>query len=57
MLPSSPNIGAGDVNVPHVELLAAVAHRRGHLYARDETTLIETAAIVAVQDYPQVVRQ
>jgi hypothetical protein len=49
-------LDAGDVSVPHVEMLAAVAHRRDDLYDRDETVLLDAAATVAVQDFPQAVR-
>jgi hypothetical protein len=49
-------LDAGDVRVPHVELLAAVAHRRDDLYERDETVLLDAAATVEVQDFPQATR-
>jgi hypothetical protein len=50
-------LDAGDVTVPHVELLAAAAHRRDDLYDEHETVLLDTAATVEVQDFPQVTRQ
>ncbi len=50
-------LDAGDVKVPHVEMLAAVAHRRDELYERDETTLLDAAATVEVQDFPKVTRK
>ncbi len=34
-------LDAGDVSVPHVELLAAAAHRREDLYAEHETVLLD----------------
>jgi hypothetical protein len=49
-------LDAGDVSVPHVELLAAAAHRREGLYERDETVLLDAAATVVVQDFPQALR-
>jgi hypothetical protein len=49
-------LGAGDVTVEHVEMLAAVAHRRDALYERDEHVLLEAAATVAVQDFPKATR-
>ena len=50
-------LDAGDVTVPHVELLAAAAHRRDDLYEEFETTLLDTAATVEVQDFPRVTKQ
>ncbi|HEY3671850.1 MAG TPA: DUF222 domain-containing protein [Acidimicrobiia bacterium] len=47
----------GDVSVPHVEMLAAVAHRRDDLYAEHETMLLDAAATVEVQDFPRVTRR
>jgi Domain of unknown function (DUF222)/HNH endonuclease len=48
---------AGEVTVPHVELLATAVHRRGELYQRDEHVLLHAAATVEVQDYPTAVRK
>jgi hypothetical protein len=50
-------LAAGDVTAPHVEQLAAVAHRRETLCERDETVLLDAAATVEVQDFPKVTRQ
>jgi Domain of unknown function (DUF222) len=50
-------LDAGDVTVPHVELLAAAAHRRSDLYERDETVLLDAAATVEVQDFPRATRR
>jgi hypothetical protein len=50
-------LGAGDVTVPHVELLAAAAHRRDDFYERDEHVLLDAAATVEVQDFPTAVRK
>jgi hypothetical protein len=47
-------LDAGDVTVPHVELLAVAARRRDDLYAEYETTLLDAAATVEVQDFRQV---
>ena len=50
-------LDAGDVTVPHVEMLAAVAHRRDDLYEEHETVLLDAATTVEVQDFPQVTRR
>jgi hypothetical protein len=50
-------LDAGDVSVPHVEQLAAVAHRRDALYAEHEPVLLDAAATVTVQDFPRVTRR
>jgi Domain of unknown function (DUF222)/HNH endonuclease len=50
-------LDAGDVTVPHVELLAAAAHRRDDLYGEHETTLLDAASTVDVQDFPMAVRR
>ena len=50
-------LDAGDVSVPHVEMLAAAAHRRDELYAEHETVLLDAAATVVVQDFPQAMRR
>ncbi len=50
-------LDAGDVTVPHVELLAAAAHRRDDLYDEYETVLLDAAATVEVQDFPKVARR
>jgi hypothetical protein len=50
-------LDAGDVSVPHVELLAAVAQRRDALYEEHETVLLDAAATVEVQDFPKATRQ
>jgi hypothetical protein len=50
-------LDAADVTVPHVEMLAAVAHRREDLYDEHETVLLDAAATVEVQDFPRVARQ
>ena len=50
-------LDAADVTVPQVELLAAVAHRRDDLYEEHETTLLDAAALVEVQDFPAVTRR
>ena len=50
-------LDVGDVSVPHVEMLAAAAHRRDALYAEHETVLLDAAATVEVQDFPKVTRQ
>jgi hypothetical protein len=50
-------LDAGDLSVPHVEMLAAVAHRRDDLYAEHETVLLDAAATVEVQDFPRVTRR
>lgn len=50
-------LDAGDVTVPHVEMLAAVAHRRDELYAEHETMLLDAAATVEVQDFPKAMRR
>jgi hypothetical protein len=50
-------LDAGDVTVPHVEQLAAVAYRREVLYERDEHVLLDTATTVAAQDFPKVIRR
>jgi hypothetical protein len=49
-------LDAGDISVPHVELLAAVVRRRDDLYERDETVLLDAAATVAAQDFPKATR-
>jgi hypothetical protein len=49
-------LDAGDLTVPHVEQLAAAARRREVLYERDETVLLDAAAIVEVQDFPVALR-
>jgi hypothetical protein len=49
-------LDAADATVPHVEMLAAVAHRRDALYERDEAVLLDAAATVEVQDFPDAVR-
>jgi hypothetical protein len=48
---------AGDITVPHVELLAKAAHRREDLYAEHEATLLDAAATVEVQDFHTVTRR
>ena len=50
-------LDAGDVSVPHVEMLAAAAHRRDDLYAEHETVLLDAAATVEVEDFPQAMRR
>ena len=50
-------LAAGDITVPHVEMLAEVAHRRDDLYAEHEDTLLETAKTVEVLDFPAVTRR
>jgi hypothetical protein len=50
-------LDAGDVSVPHVELLAAVAQRRDALYEEHEAVLLDAAAMVEVQDFPKATRQ
>ncbi len=40
-----------------MELLAVVAHRRDDLYDEYESALLDAAAIVEVQDFPQVTRK
>jgi len=50
-------LDAGDVSVPHVEMLAAAAHRRDELYEEHETVLLDAAATVEVQDFPRVTRR
>ncbi len=50
-------LDAGDVSVPHVEMLATAAHRRDDLYAEHETVLLDAAATVEVQDFPRVTRR
>ncbi len=50
-------LDAGDVSVEHVELLAVAAQRRDDLYAEHETVLLDAAATVEVQDFPQVTRR
>jgi hypothetical protein len=50
-------LDAGDVSVPHVEMLTVVAHRRDDLYAEHETVLLDAAATVEVQDFPKVTRR
>ncbi len=50
-------LDAGDVTVPHVELMTVAAHRRDDLYAEYETALLDAAATVDVQDFPQVTRR
>jgi len=47
-------LDAGDVTVPHVELLAVAARRRDDLYDEYETTLLDAAATVEVQDFRAV---
>jgi len=49
-------LDAGDVTVPHVEMLATAAHRRGSLYEEHESVLLDAAATVAVQDFTKVTR-
>jgi len=49
-------LDAGDVSVPHVELLAAAVRRRDDLYDEHETVLLDAAATVAAQDFPKVTR-
>jgi hypothetical protein len=48
---------SGDVSVPHVEMLAAAAHRRDDVYEEHETVLLDAAATVEVQDFPKVTRR
>ena len=48
---------AGDVAVPHVELLAVAAHRRADLYEEHEEALVEAATSVEVLDFAQVTRR
>jgi hypothetical protein len=50
-------LDAGDVTVPHVELLAQAAHGRDNLYREHETVLLDAAATVEVQDFPRATRQ
>jgi hypothetical protein len=50
-------LAAAEITVPHVELLAAVAHRRADLYAEYEETLIEAARTVEVVDFARTTRQ
>jgi hypothetical protein len=50
-------LAAGVITTPHVEALAAAAHRRGELYAKHEDTLVDAAAQVEVQDFPAVTRR
>ena len=50
-------LAEGTISVPHVELLAAAAHRRQDLYAEHEEMLLATAAAVEVQDFPAVTRR
>jgi hypothetical protein len=50
-------LDVGDVTVPHVELLAAAAHRRTDLYEIDEAVLLDAASTVEVQDFPQATRK
>jgi proteasome accessory factor C len=50
-------LDAGDIAVPHVEMLAAVAHRRDDLYDEYETVLLDAATTVEVQDFPRVTRR
>ena len=50
-------LDAGDVTAPHVDMLAAVAHRRDDLYEEHETVLLDAAATVEVQDFPKVMRR
>jgi hypothetical protein len=50
-------LDAGDVTVPHVELLAEAAQRRDDLYAEYESTLLDTATTVEVQDFRGVTRR
>ncbi len=50
-------LDAGDIAVPHVEMLAAAAHRRDDLYDEHETVLLDAAATVEVQDFPRVTRR
>jgi hypothetical protein len=45
------------VTVPHVELLAEAAQRRDDLYTEYETTLLDTATTVEVQDFRGVTRR
>jgi len=54
---SAKALDAGDVTVPHVELLARAARQRDDLYSEHETTLLTTAAIVEVQDFPEITRR
>jgi hypothetical protein len=50
-------LDAGDVSVPHVELLAVAAQRREDLYDEHEAVLLDAAAIVEVQDFPATTRR
>ena len=50
-------LDTGDISVPHVEMLAAAAHRRDDLYEEHETVLLDAAATVEVQDFPQAMRR
>jgi len=50
-------LDAGDVTVPHVELLAVAAHRREELYERDEAVLLDAAGLLEVQDLPTALRR
>jgi hypothetical protein len=50
-------LDAGDVTVPHVELLAEAAQRRDALYDEFETVLLDAAATVEVQDFPKATRK
>jgi hypothetical protein len=49
-------LDAADVRVSHVELLAAAVRRRDDLYERDQAVLLDSAAMVEVQDFPKVTR-
>ena len=50
-------LAAGEITVPHVEALAAVAHRRAELYAEHEETLVEAARTVEVVDFARATRR
>jgi hypothetical protein len=49
-------LAAGDVAVPQVEVLAAVARGRERLYERDEDTLLDAAPALTVDDFTTVAR-
>jgi hypothetical protein len=50
-------LDVGEVSVPHVEMLAAAAHRRDDLYEEHETVLLDAATTVEVQDFPRLMRR
>jgi hypothetical protein len=50
-------LAGGEVTVPHVEALAAAAHRRSELYREHEEALLDAASNVEVQDFHTVTRR